>query len=57
MPRRPSILVQDLQPGQIVPAHVHACASCQRLFLGSADAVYCCNACRMAAARNSRVAE
>ena len=48
MARRPSILVADLKPGMVVPQHVHQCPRCERLFLGSSDAVYCSNACRMA---------
>ena len=51
MPRRPIVLVSDLTPGMIVPAHVHECPVCLALFLGSADAVYCSNACRMRAQR------
>lgn len=47
MPRRPSILISDLKPGMIVPAHVHECPACLALFLASKDAVYCSNACRM----------
>jgi len=53
MPRQPIALLADLSPGDRVRGFVHACECCGALFIGSIDARFCGNACRMRAKRST----
>lgn len=52
MSKRPSVLITELQPGAKVSGYVHACECCGVLFIASADARFCSNACRMRFSRS-----
>ena len=47
----PPTYTDELAPGMYVRGHVHACACCGRFFIARKDALYCSNACRVAASR------
>jgi len=53
MPRQPIKLLSDLAPGDHVRGFVHSCECCGVLFIASADARFCSNACRMKAKRSA----
>lgn len=54
MPRTASKRLEDLSPGDHVRGFVHACECCGTLFIASADARFCGNACRVKAKRQAK---
>lgn len=49
--RRDPPKLTDLSPGDTIRGTVHQCPMCASIFVARADAVYCSNACRVAASR------